>query len=161
LKLSDIFYFQTLSFKHILLKPEYEASNTRFGMALGKIGDINGDGFNDLAISASSRGKGVIYIYHGSKNEMILSQKIEVSDQSSMFGFSISRGVDIDDNGYNDFAVGAPNSENVYIFKSYPVIHIDIELKSSKSQVEMNDKIVIKSCITYSSKTYLNLTIRK
>jgi hypothetical protein len=114
-----------------------------------------------LAISASSRKKGVIYIYHGSRKGMILGQKIEVSDQSSMFGFSISRGVDIDDNGYNDFAVGAPNSENVYIFKSYPVIRVLISFTSSKTQLESNDKVTIKACIRIWSKFNLNFKVRK
>lgn len=150
-----------LNFQQIKIQPKFEARNTRFGMALGKIGDINGDGFNDLAISGNSKGKGVIYIYHGSKSGMSMSQKIEVSDENSMFGFSISRGVDIDQNGYNDFAVGAPNAESVFIFQSYPVVKVFASLKPSKIQLERNDRVSIKACIGFKSKFSINYKIRK
>lgn len=131
-------------------------------MALGKIGDINHDGYNDLAISGNSNDKSVVYIYHGSKNHgMIFSQKIQVSDEISMFGFSISRGVDIDGNGYRDIAIGAPESESVFIFKSYPVINFKISLGASKTQLESNDRITVKACIKLKSKFNLNHKIRK
>lgn len=128
---------------------------------MGKIGDINNDGFNDLAVSGSSNGKGMIYIYSGARNGLKLTQIIEMSDQSSMFGFSISRGVDIDGNGYRDFAVGAPNSEIVYLFKSYPVINVHATLQSSKSQLEVTDTITLNACIKFTSSTNLKFKVRK
>jgi hypothetical protein len=46
----------------------------------------------------------VVYVYRGSFGGLVLSQKIVGSDLNpgvAGFGFSISRGQDIDGNGYN------------------------------------------------------------
>lgn len=40
----------------------------RFGFALTNLGDLNKDGFEDIAIGAPYEGKGTVYIYLGSKN---------------------------------------------------------------------------------------------
>lgn len=130
-------------------------------MALGKIGDINGDGFNDLAISAVSYDTGKIYIYFGSKDGLKFAQEIKMSHENSMFGFSLSRGVDIDGNGVVDFAVGAPNEDVVYIYKSYPVINVDAKLKSSKSQIELNDSIEVSACLQILPKYKLKFEVGK
>lgn len=152
--------FQNLKFKTL---PTITVTNAKggekLGMALGKIGDINNDGFNDLAISSVNDDLGVIYIYHGGKNGMTLSQTIQVSDEKSMFGFSISRGVDIDGNGYHDIAVGAPKSDTVYIFKTYPIVNVKATLSSSKKQVELNDKINVTACIQLMPKYPLNFDV--
>ena len=142
-------YFQ-LAFKmQEILTSDYE-SNGRFGTALGKIGDINLDGFNDLAISAPFEGNGAVYIHLGGPEGISTkaSQRLEAPSvvpspydnvQSSMFGFGISRGVDIDANGYRDIAIGSPNSESVYIFKSYPVVDVIATVNSSKTQLSLTD----------------------
>jgi hypothetical protein len=40
----------------------------RFGFALANLGDINKDRYEDLAVGAPYEGKGVVYIYLGSKH---------------------------------------------------------------------------------------------
>lgn len=131
----------------------------KFGIALGKIGDINGDGYNDLAISSVSDGMGRILIYFGSKDGLKLAQEIKMSNSNSMFGFSLSRGVDIDENGFYDFAVGAPNEEIVYIYKSYPVINVKAQLKPSKNQIELSDSINVSTCLEVVPKYKLNFDV--
>ena len=82
----------------------------------------------DLAVSAPFDQDGVVYIYLGSKEGLSTtpSQKIVAPESSTngMFGYALSRGVDIDGNGYNDLAIGSPNTEKVFIYKTYPVIKI-------------------------------------
>lgn len=132
-----------------IITSEYE-SNGRFGIALSKIGDINLDGFNDLAISAPFEGNGAVYIHLGGPDGISLKagQRIEApselpspygDDSSSMFGHGISRGVDIDKNGYRDIAIGSPNSESVFIFKSYPVVNVIATVKPSKTELSLED----------------------
>lgn len=43
----------------------------RFGFALTNLGDINKDRYEDLAVGAPYEGKGVVYIYLGSKHGII------------------------------------------------------------------------------------------
>lgn len=132
-----------------IITSEYD-SNGRFGTALGKIGDINNDGYNDLAISAPFEGNGVVYIYLGGKDGISMkpSQKIVAPSElpspysdvkSSMFGHSISRGVDVDSNGYRDIAIGSPNSESVYLFRSYPVVDVIATITPSKTELSLDD----------------------
>jgi hypothetical protein len=81
----------------------------RFGSALAKIGDINLDHYNDLAVGAPFEEHGAVYIYLGSSNGLSQthSQKITTRQPFAedyagfMFGHALSRGVDIDGNSFN------------------------------------------------------------
>jgi FG-GAP repeat len=135
----------------VILRTNYEFSG-RFGTTLGKIGDINHDGYNDIAISAPFEGNGAVYIYLGGPDGVSTkpSQRIQAPSeipipypgfetQSAMFGHGLSRGVDIDGNGYRDIAIGSPNSESVYIFKTYPVVKVVSSIQPSKSELSLDD----------------------
>lgn len=120
----------------------------RFGTALGKIGDINLDGYNDLAIGAPFEEDGAVYIYLGSYSglnirkysQKIMPSKSQVMSNNFMFGHAISRGVDIDQNGYNDLAIGAPEAEQVFVYKTYPVGEIETTMKVDKKELKENDR---------------------
>lgn len=124
--------------------------NGRFGTALGRIGDVDLDGYNDIAISAPFEESGAVYIYLGGPNGISStpSQRIKAPtippnafeySKAPMFGYSISRGVDIDLNGYRDIAIGAPNSEVVFIYKTYPVVKVIAQLKPSKKKISLSE----------------------
>ncbi|OPL21334.1 integrin pat-2 alpha, partial [Mytilus galloprovincialis] len=77
----------------------------RFGTALQCIGDINKDGYKDVAIGApyEENSKGAVYIYHGGSTKLTFTQKIKAQDISSnlqSFGWYISTAYDIDKNNY-------------------------------------------------------------
>ncbi|XP_053664153.1 integrin alpha-PS3-like [Anopheles marshallii] len=117
----------------------------RFGTSLGKIGDINRDGYGDIAIGAPFEDDGTVYIFLGSANGIqtrpsqrlvpSLTQLHAPSGQPHMFGHALSRGVDIDGNGYTDLAVGAPNGETVYVFRSYPIVRVEARINSTKREL--------------------------
>lgn len=44
---------------------------SRFGFAITGLGDLNRDGFHDVAIGAPYEGDGAVYIYLGSKEGLI------------------------------------------------------------------------------------------
>uniref|UniRef100_A0A182J9R1 Uncharacterized protein n=1 Tax=Anopheles atroparvus TaxID=41427 RepID=A0A182J9R1_ANOAO len=118
----------------------------RFGTALGKIGDINMDGYNDIAIGAPFEDNGVVYVFLGSADGLQSkpSQRLtppvnELLSPQPMFGHAISRGSDIDANGYNDLAVGSPNDEKVYVYRTYPVVRIETEVSPSKRELTLED----------------------
>lgn len=114
-------------------KPE-----SRFGLALASLGDINKDGCDDIAIGAPYDDNGVVFIYLGSKNGLTTkpSQTITASDLGNMpkpittFGSSLSGGVDLDNNSYPDLVVGAYNSSAVIGLLARPIINIKTEVKS-------------------------------
>lgn len=57
-----------------------------------------------------------------------------------MFGHGLSKGADIDGNSYLDIAVGSPNAEIVYIYKSYPVIRVNTIITSITQEIQITDK---------------------
>ncbi|XP_055379862.1 integrin alpha-PS3-like, partial [Condylostylus longicornis] len=126
----------------------------RFGAAVTKLGDINHDGYNDLAISAPFYGNGKVYIYLGSstglhiKPSQILNSPILPNFKSRhMFGLGLSRGVDIDRNEFNDFAIGAPNAERVYLYKTYPVVKVIATISSPSREIQRDqNKLQIAVC---------------
>lgn len=104
---------------------------SRFGLALANIGDINKDLCDDIAIGAPYEGDGVVYIHLGSKDGLSKtpSQIIKVSDlgltpnkKINTFGSSLSGGLDIDENGYPDLIAGAYNSSAAVALLSRPII---------------------------------------
>ncbi|GFT56375.1 integrin alpha-4 [Nephila pilipes] len=118
--------------------------NSRFGTALANLGDLNQDGFNDVAIGAPYEdGGGVIYIYHGSSTGMNVQyiQRItaaEINPSLSGFGIHISRGYDIDKNDYPDVLVGAYASSNAVLLRTRPVIHLAPTITFSPKQINTN-----------------------
>jgi hypothetical protein len=105
-----------------------------------------------------------VYIYLGSAQGLSAkpSQRIQApselpnpfGDISSMFGYGLSKGVDIDSNGYRDIAIGSPESEAVYVFKSYPVVKVIASIVSSKNEILLEEKsITIKVCATLQTMT--------
>ncbi|NXS83513.1 ITA4 protein, partial [Erpornis zantholeuca] len=112
----------------------------RFGESIANLGDIDNDGFEDVAIGAPHEDnlKGAIYIYNGREDGIMpsFSQRIQgqqVSNSLSMFGQSISSGIDADNNGYQDVAVGAFFSDSAVVLRTKPVIIVEASLKHSNS----------------------------
>ncbi|XP_047136518.1 integrin alpha-8 isoform X2 [Hydra vulgaris] len=141
-------YTNNKIFKGLDLLDEYLNPDVRayalFGSTITKIGDLNNDGYNDVAIGAPGGGpdgKGAVYIYNGGVTGIrsTYSQVIYASDFLSSFetgfGSSISKGVDVDGNKYPDIAIGAYNSGKVFFFRSKPVITITDKLMTNVTQV--------------------------
>ncbi|CAH2108620.1 unnamed protein product [Euphydryas editha] len=109
-----------------------DESGIRFGSVIGNLNDINGDGYNDIAIGApwEDDGRGAVYIFKGGKKGLTrqYSQKIVVKNTKA-FGFSLSGGFDINRDKCNDLAVGAHNTGAVYVFRCTPTIHVDVSIK--------------------------------
>lgn len=120
------------------IKKKYDLKLTgklesRFGLALSNIGDINKDYRDDVAIGAPYEDDGVVYIYLGSMVGLSKkpSQIIKAADlglvpskQIQTFGSVVSGGLDIDNNGYPDIVIGAFNSSAVIALLSRQIIFI-------------------------------------
>ncbi|KAL1468219.1 hypothetical protein MTO96_041623, partial [Rhipicephalus appendiculatus] len=90
----------------------HRATAARFGTSIAKVGDLNLDGIQDVAVGAPYENDvGAVYIYHGSPTlgeKTVYAQRIDASAVSSRigaplkgFGISISKGMDVDSNHYD------------------------------------------------------------
>ena len=64
-------YLQDVGARSIPSSPSttlYGEADSRFGFALSSSGDVNLDGFEDLAVGAPYQDEGVVFLYHGSKD---------------------------------------------------------------------------------------------
>ncbi|KAI4575125.1 hypothetical protein MJG53_003056 [Ovis ammon polii x Ovis aries] len=112
----------------------------RFGESIVSLGDIDNDGFEDVAIGAPQEDdlQGAIYIYNGRVDGIstTFSQRIEgrqISKSLSMFGQSISGQIDADNNGYLDVAVGAFRSDSAVLLRTRPVVIVEASLNHPES----------------------------
>ncbi|KAK1905590.1 hypothetical protein KUDE01_012770, partial [Dissostichus eleginoides] len=111
------------------------AFNAHFGECIAAIGDIDDDGYQDVAIGAPKEDDygGAVYIYHGDDTGIISKYSMKLSGRSlspglQMFGQSISGNVDMDGNGYADITVGAFMSDSVVLLRTRPVITVDVSI---------------------------------
>jgi len=94
---------------------EGNQANADFGSAVASAGDVNGDGYSDLAIGASrfdagQRDEGRSFVYLGSASGLAASPAWTTeSDQVDAFsGSSVASAGDVNGDGYSDVLVGAP-----------------------------------------------------
>lgn len=121
-------------------------SQSRFGISVAAIGDIDGDGYNDIAVGApygGDNGRGVVYIYHGSMKGIItdVQQAIkadEVLSGTTTFGWSIAGGMDMDDNEYPDLLIGAQDSNKAAFLKSRPVVIVTPNINIEPQKIKLD-----------------------
>ncbi|XP_067127479.1 integrin alpha-PS2-like isoform X1 [Centruroides vittatus] len=125
-----------------------EYSRGRFGLALASAGDLNMDSYQDLAVGApygGPDGAGVVYVYHGSKEGIIKEPSQIIGAQRFSFplstlGFSLSGGMDLDNNGYPDLLIGAYESDSVLYLRSRPIVSVDASLKIDPENINLEEK---------------------
>ncbi|XP_019409763.1 PREDICTED: integrin alpha-6 isoform X2 [Crocodylus porosus] len=117
-------------------------TDSMFGLAVENIGDVNQDGFPDIAVGAPYDGSGKVYIYHGSKNG-INTKATQILDGEKnniqFFGYSIAGNMDLDRNSYPDIAVGSL-SDSVSVYRARPVISIKKTIKILPDKIDLNRK---------------------
>ncbi|XP_015723981.1 integrin alpha-6 isoform X2 [Coturnix japonica] len=137
-------------------------TDSMFGLAVENVGDINQDGYPDIAVGAPYDGFGKVYIYHGSKNG-INTKPAQILDGektgTNFFGYSIAGNMDLDKNSYPDIAVGSL-SDSVSVFRSRPVISITksitvqpdkLDLKKKNSEDPSEIWMDVKACFQYTA----------
>ncbi|XP_059499419.1 integrin alpha-7-like isoform X2 [Stegostoma tigrinum] len=134
-----------------------------FGLAVANIGDINQDGFEDIAVGAPYDGHGKVYIYHGNNFglNVVPAQILEGETVGvTKFGYSIAGGLDVDDNFYPDMVVGSL-SDSAVLFRACPVINVtnqvyinpqQIDLELNNCRHELGICIDVRACFLYRSK---------
>uniref|UniRef100_A0A8W4FAT7 Integrin subunit alpha V n=1 Tax=Sus scrofa TaxID=9823 RepID=A0A8W4FAT7_PIG len=121
----------------------------RFGSAIAPLGDLDQDGFNDIAIAAPYGGedkKGIVYIFNGRPTGLnavpsqILEGKWAARSMPPSFGYSMKGATDIDKNGYPDLIVGAFGVDRAVLYRARPVITVNAGLEVYPSILNQDNK---------------------
>jgi hypothetical protein len=87
-----------------------------FGSSVAAAGDVNGDGYTDVIVGASSytngqTGEGRAFVYHGSASgpSTVPDWTAESDQAGANFGISVGTAGDVNGDGFGDVIVGAPN----------------------------------------------------
>ena len=127
-----------------------DQQNSAFGYSLANGGDMNDDTFIDVFVGAPyyDDGQGAVFLFLGSEDglqseysQIIKPSTLNVLDNVMTFGWSISRGRDMDGNGYPDVAVGAYKSGHVAFIRSKSIIDIVPELTFRISKFSDEEKV--------------------
>ncbi len=99
---------------HVVTGP----SGTRVGVAVGSIGDIDQDGYDDFIVSApgvglSLAGKGKVRAYSGINGAPIFT--VSGQHAAEEFGSRLGPAGDVNGDGFNDIIVGSPLSDASFV----------------------------------------------
>ncbi|KAK2844506.1 hypothetical protein Q5P01_011165 [Channa striata] len=108
----------------------------RFGTAIAPLGDVNQDGYNDVAVGCPFGGEergGRVLIFNGNRDVtthgLTLSQELRAAWSPAGglpgYGFTLRGGHDLDNNQYPDLIVGAFGAAKVSVYRSRAVVSVD------------------------------------
>ena len=99
-----------------------------FGYSVDGAGDVNGDGFPDVIVGAPENdpsgiaGAGSAFVYSGSDGALIWARHgTQVNEE---FGKAVAGVGDLDHDGFDDFAVGAPGWDNAVMVPDVGAVHV-------------------------------------
>jgi MYXO-CTERM domain-containing protein len=83
-----------------------------FGAALSGVGDLNGDGYGDLAVGAPgfSADTGRVFVFYGAATGIAATPDLTITGSNTgiRLGEAVAAAGDVNDDGYADLLVGAP-----------------------------------------------------
>ncbi|KAJ3603121.1 hypothetical protein NHX12_030865 [Muraenolepis orangiensis] len=138
---------------------------SRFGSSLAPLGDLNQDGFNDMAVGCPYGGEdqqGLVLIYNGYEGGLrdtptqTLSGQWASTSFPASFGYAIRGNTDLDQNGYPDVIVGAFGADKAVLYRARPIVNTSASLSVQPSmfnpeektcQVFNGNKTIAASCV--------------
>ncbi|KAM7029656.1 integrin alpha-IIb [Acridotheres tristis] len=106
----------------------------RFAAAIASLGDLDKDGFGDVAVGApqgGDSGSGQVFIFRGQSEGLapVPTQRLNSPFPGpAAFGFALRGATDLDGNGYADLLVGAYGAAKVAVYQGLPVVVAQTQL---------------------------------
>uniref|UniRef100_A0A8U7ND69 Integrin subunit alpha 5 n=1 Tax=Corvus moneduloides TaxID=1196302 RepID=A0A8U7ND69_CORMO len=109
----------------------------RFGSAIAPLGDLDRDGFNDVAVGAplgAEGRRGLVFIFRGGgaglrpRPAQVLRGLGGPRAQPDFFGAALRGATDLDGNGYPDLLVGAFGADAALVYRGRPIVHASATL---------------------------------
>lgn len=96
------------------IDPNGPGTTQEFGISVSEAGDVNGDNFDDVIVGCSictNYPGGAAFIYAGSSNtsDPNLTWTAGLSQSNANFGTSVGSAGDVNNDGYDEVIVGAPD----------------------------------------------------
>uniref|UniRef100_H3C718 Integrin, alpha 5 (fibronectin receptor, alpha polypeptide) n=1 Tax=Tetraodon nigroviridis TaxID=99883 RepID=H3C718_TETNG len=130
----------------------------RYGSNIAPLGDLDLDGFNDVAVSCPFGGEeqqGLVYIYNGrpeglsEKPSQVIRGQWAAGSIPASFGFALRGAKDLDMNGYPDLLVGAFGVDKAVLYRSRPIVNTSASLKVYPNMINPEEK----NCVVTSGNT--------
>uniref|UniRef100_A0A8B9T854 Integrin subunit alpha 2b n=1 Tax=Anas platyrhynchos TaxID=8839 RepID=A0A8B9T854_ANAPL len=124
----------------------------RFASAIASLGDLDKDGYGDVAVGAPFGGdssSGQVLIFRGQREglEPVPTQRLDSPFPGpAAFGFALRGATDLDGNGYMDLLVGAFGDDKVAVYWGQPVVVARAQL-SVPSGLNPETDGVIRKCL--------------
>ncbi|XP_038125456.1 integrin alpha-8 [Cyprinodon tularosa] len=123
----------------------------RFGTAIAPLGDINQDGYNDVAVGCPFGGEdhgGRVLIFNGNRDVstkgLMLSQELRAARKAGGslpgYGFTLRGGQDLDSNEYPDLIVGAFGAGEVSVYRSRAVVSVEATMTLTPRILNPDDR---------------------
>lgn len=91
-----------------VLAPGFPNTTLPSGPDVAPVGDVNGDGFDDIALFWAA--SGIVHIYYGSGNGLDLSTHTTLGSFGlNQDGMNVAPAGDVDGDGFGDLVIGLPN----------------------------------------------------
>jgi hypothetical protein len=91
-----------------------------FGQSVAGLGDVNGDGYDDIAasfsIGDSDDGEDGLYVYLGSSAGIAAGSYIRIASVGEFLGETVAGAGDTDGDGYDDLLVSARAAGGLYVY---------------------------------------------
>uniref|UniRef100_A0A674CKN4 Integrin, alpha 2b n=1 Tax=Salmo trutta TaxID=8032 RepID=A0A674CKN4_SALTR len=107
----------------------------RFGSTIAPLGDLDKDGFRDVAVGApSSDVEGRVFVYMGTSDGLspqytqVIESPFRALGSPAQFGFTLRGATDIDSNGYPDLIVGAWGVNKIAVYRAQAVVMAKTQL---------------------------------